>query len=132
MVAEHLQRACLENFLGTVIEGSSRSIETLLFSGEMGTEDRTPLDNDHARATAKLAQLVRERTGADLGLAVHGVPGGQPATENLFQGESYVAIDGDGISQSRTFNYAGRGLPDRRRLTLNALNLIRVNLTQKP
>ena len=132
MVAEHLQRACLDNFVGTVIEGSSRSIETLLFSGEMGTEDRTALDNDHAQATAKRAQMVRERTGADLGLAVHGVPGEQPATENLSQGESYVAIDGDGISQSRTFNYAGRGLPDRRRLTLNALNLIRVNLTQKP
>ena len=92
-------------------------------------------DADGARLTASLARGARERTGAALGLAVHGVPGDEKPAENLARGTSYLALDGviggQSVLRERTYSYAGRGLSDRRRLTLNALNMVRDALMGK-
>ena len=131
MVAERLQRAFLDSFVEGMIGGSSGPIEKLLSGSGNGSKMKSALNEGGAELASALAQAVRERCGADLGLAVHGVPGSQQPTENLAPGESYLAICGEGIFESRTYNYAGRGLPDRTRLSLNALNLVRVALSER-
>ncbi len=131
MVAENLQRASLSRFLGGMIAGSGGSLDSLLIQDGTSPHDT----EDHARLTACLARGVRERTGANLGLAVHGVPADEKPAENLARGTSYLALDGvvggQRVLRERTYSYAGRGLSDRRRLTLNALNIVRDVLTGK-
>ncbi len=135
MVAENLQRASLECFLGGVVGGSTGSTDSLLSQGAPSSQDSYAQNDDHARLTADLARRVKERTGAHIGLAVHGVPGDGKPAENLARGTSYLAIHGairgENVLGERTYSYAGRSLPDRRRLTLNALNLVRSALTGK-
>ncbi len=135
MVAENLQRASLKGFLGGMIAGSGGSIDSLLLQDVALPDVPQGQDEDHALLTASLARAVRERTGAELGLAVHGVPGDEKPAENLARGTSYLALDGviDGhnVLRDRTYSYAGRGQSDRRRLTLNALNVVRDALIGK-
>ncbi len=136
MVAENLQRASLSCFLGGMIAGSGGSMDSLLLQDRVFPIGAQGQKEDHALLTASLARRVREKTGADLGLAVHGVPGDEKPAENLARGTSYLAfngvIGGQNVLRERTYSYAGRGLSDRRRLTLNALNVVRDVLIGKP
>ena len=135
MVAENLQRASLNLFLGGMIGGPGGPMNSLLLHDGALPHGQEEQAEDPARMTADLARAVRERTGAELGLAVHGVPGDEKPAENLARGTSYLALDGiiGGRSalRERTYSYAGRGLSDRRRLTLNALNMVRDALLGK-
>ena len=135
MVAENLQRASLGCFLGGMVGGLDGSMDSLLLREEALSHGPEGQAEDHARLTASLARGVREQTGAQLGLAVHGVPGDEKPAENLARGTSYIALDGvvggQSLFRERTYSYAGRGLSDRRRLALNALNLIRDAVTGK-
>ena len=88
----------------------------------------TRLFQDDAGLTDALARAVRVCSAADLGVAVHVVPGVGQQSENLGQGMTYISVASQDGMRNRVYHYGGRGRPDRIRISLNALDLLRVNL----
>ena len=122
-LAEAVRDAAGGKFVEGVIVNTNEALERLARAG--GEE---PPFADGAKRAAALARALRRATGADLGLAVHAVEEGDQRTENLGRGQTHVALAGDGIAAYRHNASAGRGRPDRRRASLNALSLIRRTL----
>ena len=129
LAAEQLQQASPEYFAEGVIGNSQTSIRRLLaFSRQANQVDKL-LDNP-AALTEELAWAVRAQAESDLGLAVHAVPDPDDRVENLARGQTFVSVtDGTG-SKSRTSSYGGRGRPDRTRMSLNAIELLRTVLLE--
>ena len=130
MAAERLQRASGEQFAEGIVANNVTSIRRVLASAGVTPERTDGLLRDDAVLTDELAVAVRACSGTHLGLAVHVVPEGEQTAENLGQGKTYVAVAGPDFVRKRVYNYAGRGLPDRTRITLNALDLVRVALLE--
>ncbi len=128
MTAERLQRASQELFVEGITGNGVASIRRMLGSFGIGPDRIDALLCDHAGLTDQLARAVRAHSGTDLGLAVHGVAQEGKPTENLGEGKTYLSVAGTDIHANRAYNYAGRGLPDRTRVSLNALDLLRHTL----
>ena len=124
LVAERLQQASSDHLVEGVIANSDGAVRRLL--DVSGASDRVhELSDDPAALTIELALAIRARAESRFGLALHAISDDQRHVENLASGQTYVAVtDGTG-SMSRTYNYAGRGRPDRERMSLNALELLR-------
>ena len=125
---ERLQKASQKHFVGGVIGNSENSMRHLLTASGVRQDRIDGFLHDDPALTDELARAVRIWSETRLGLAVHGVPQGDQSSENLGQGQTYVALVGDGAIRSRVYNYAGRGLPDRLRVSLNAMDLVRLTL----
>ena len=104
------------------------SIHRALTAG--GAERVEALTEDHVSLTDELARAVRIASGTDLGLAVHVVPLGERPSENLGQGNTYMAVASARTIKNRAYNYAGSGRPDRTRISLSALDLVRRMLAE--
>jgi nicotinamide-nucleotide amidase len=129
MVAQQLQDAGQEFFLQGTVGRQPGVLRSVLAASEKGIS-ADDLMGDGAALADGLAAGIRAQTGAALGLAVHSVPEGGNPTENLSEGRTYISVSsGSGTSQ-REYNYAGPGLPDRTRASLNALDLLRVTILQ--
>ena len=129
LVAERIQQASPEHFVEGVIGNSLTSIRRLLaFSRHPDQTDKL-LDNPTALAE-ELAWAIRAQSRSDFGLALHAVPDPDDRVENLARGQTFVSVtDGTG-SSSRTYSYGGRGCPDRTRMSLNAIDLLRMTLLE--
>lgn len=80
--------------------------------------------------TNELAWAVRAQAGSDLGLALYSIPDLTDRSENLARGQTFMTItDGKGFKQ-RLYHMAGRGRPDRTRMSFNALALVRLALLE--
>ena len=121
LLAERLLRASPGRFVEGIIGNGSASIGRLLARSE---DDGDPPD-EPARLADALALAVRARAGSDYGLALHGVPDPGDTAENLARGQTFVSITDGSRFKSRAYNMAGRGRPDRTRLSLNAMELVR-------
>ena len=131
MTAERLQQASRDHFTEGIIGNSTASIRRLLAALGKSSNEMDGLLQDDAGLTDELARAVRVYSGSRLGLAVHVVPqSDQPATQNLGQGKTYMAVAGTDVLRNRAYNYAGRGLPDRTRISLNATDLVRCTLME--
>ena len=86
--------------------------------------------DDPARLCDELARTMRERTGADLGLALHGVPDESDSAQNLARGQTYISVTDGETLRTLSYNSAGRSVPDRTRLSLNAMELVRETLLE--
>ena len=129
LVAERLQEASAEHFVEGIIGNGLTSVRRLLSFSRRPNEVETLLEDSESLAD-ELAWSVRAQAGADLGLAVHGVPEPGDMSENLARGRTFVAItDGKGFRR-RDYNMAGRGRPDRTRMSLNAIELVRTTLLE--
>ena len=136
LVTERLQQASHEHFAEAVVGGGARSVRRLLESSSGVAEIQTLL-KDPAELSKALARAVRTVAGSTIGLALHAIPEpespGSPSAsrvENLARGQTYVAVtDGSGF-RTRTYAYAGRGRPDRTRMSLNAIEVLRVALLE--
>ena len=85
---------------------------------------------DPAELARALAGAVRRGAESDIGLALHAVPESEEHVENLARGQTYIAVtDGAGF-RTQTYAYAGRGRPDRTRMSLNAVELLRTALLE--
>ena len=128
-LAERIQSASAENFVGGLIAGRQGSILALL------SHAREParldgLTEDPLALTDELAWSVRRQFASDFGLALHAVADPNSKLENMAQGQTYISLtDGEKFIQ-RTSPMAGRGQYDRTRMTLNALDLLRVALLE--
>ena len=129
LVAERLQQASGDYFVEGTVGNSPAAVRRLLgrSGGSDGIEE---LLDDPASLTEELARAVKAEAGSDLGLALHAISDPQEQVENLAPGQTFVSItDGSG-SKSRSYAYGGRGRPDRTRMSLNAIELVRIALLE--
>lgn len=129
LLAERVQSASADSFVAGFIATGRPSIRALL------NQAREParldaITEDPLALTDQLAWSVRRQAGSDFGLALHAVADPNSKLENMAQGHTYVSLtDGEKFMQ-RTSSMAGRGQYDRSRMTLNALDLLRVALLE--
>ena len=119
-VADAIQSAADARFVEGAIVNSNSALERIVTAGG----ESPPSENGQARVEA-LARAIRMASGADIGLAVHAVEEGDQRTENLGRGETHIAVS---IADDVTYHHnasAGRGRPDRRRASINAMSLLR-------
>ena len=128
IVATKLHEASADHFVEGTIGNNLGSIRRLI-SG-VGISDVDAYMADQAATTDKLAEAVRTRSGADIGLAVHGVPEPGDMSQNLAKGTTYISVTDGSRSKSRVFNSAGRGVPDRQRTGMYTLGLLRATLME--
>ena len=129
MVAERLQQAGPAHFIEGVIGNSVTSIRRLLAHSRR-PENLDTLLKEPESLVDELAWAVRAYVGADFGLALHGEPDTSDMAENLARGQSFVSITDGERFKTRTYNTAGRGRPDRTRMSVNAIELVRIALSE--
>ena len=127
LLAGRLQTSNSEFFVEGLISNSEATIRRLLqFSNK--SSDLNSLKGDAIKLTQELASCVRSMTGSDLGLALHAIEHPEEEAENLARGRTYISITDGASFKSRNYSYGGRGLPDRTRMSFNAIELLRVAL----
>ena len=121
-VAERVQRASIKHFAEGMINQRLDSLQnTLKLPDKVNPKNEV----EHRDLTEAIAKAVKQRSGSDIGLAVHVVSEDSNKVENLAQGKTYISVT-DGItSNNREYNYGGSGRPDRLRISLNAIDLLR-------
>ena len=129
LVAERMQQASAEHFLEGIIGNSMASIHRLLAHSRQ-PDDRDELLSNPEGLVNELAWAVRAYARADLGLALHGVPDPADLAKNLARGQTIVVVTDGQRFKARIYNSAGRGRPDRTRMSLNAIELVRQALTE--
>jgi len=127
LLAGRLQTSNSEFFVEGLISNSEATTRRLLqFSNK--SSDLNSLNGDAIKLTQELASCVRSMTGSDLGLALHAIEHPEEEAENLARGRTYISITDGASFKSRNYSYGGRGLPDRTRMSFNAIELLRVAL----
>ena len=129
MVADRLQEADADRFQEGIISNGQTALRRLLaFSRRPERIDE--LWSEPQLLADELAWAVRAQAGSDLGLAVYSIPDLTDRSENLARGQTFISItDGKGFKQ-RLYHMAGRGRPDRTRMSFNALALVRLALLE--
>ena len=126
LLADRLQQAGPDRFVEGVVGSGPDSVRRLLEG--MTRADET--DDGPAAVADSLAAAVRARAGSSLGLALHAEPDPEDRAENLARGRMHISVtDGSGYRR-RTYNSAGRGRPDRTRMSLNGADLVRLALLE--
>lgn len=128
-LAERLQRASREHFVAGLIGNSESSVRGLLASAH-SPKSLEQLSQDPVALTEQLAWAVRAQTGSDLGLALHAVTDPESRLENMATGQTFVSLTDGEKFVNRAATTAGRGLHDRMRMTLNAVDLLRTVLME--
>ncbi len=129
LVAERLLEAGPDRFVEGVTANGPDVVRRLLADSRRPDEAEALMWDAESLAD-ELAWAVRARSGAGLGLAVHGVQDPADTAENLARGRTVMSItDGRGFRR-RSYNMAGRGRPDRTRMSLNAIELVRAALVE--
>ncbi|MGE0825781.1 MAG: CinA family nicotinamide mononucleotide deamidase-related protein [Candidatus Binatia bacterium] len=129
MVTDRLQEAERERFLEGIICNGRTSLRRLLaFSRQPEHIDH--LFNDPQTLASELAWAVRVQAGSDLGLALYSLPDLSDTSENLARGQTFISITDGKAFKHRHYHMAGRGRPDRTRMSFNALALVRLVLLE--
>ena len=118
LVAERLLEAGPERFVEGVTANPSagsgqapRDAVTRLLAHSRRPDDVDALPWDAEGLADELAWAVRSRSGADLGLAVHGVQDPGDTAENLARGRTVLSItDGRGVPAA-ILQHGGTGAP---------------------
>lgn len=129
LVAGRLLEASPENFVEGIIGNEEITIRRLLAHSK-AAERADELLSDGEALTGELARAIRQHAGADLGLALHGILDPGETAENLAKGRTVISITDGSAVRSRTYESAGRGGPDRTRMSINALELVRMTLIE--
>lgn len=127
LVADRLQQASREHFIEGIVAPGEQAIRRLLALAH-GDDAVDALLEQPEKLAEALARTVRAQAGSDLGLALHAVEDPHDTAVNLAKGKTYIALaDGQSVT-ARSYNLGGRGRPDRIRMSLNAIALIRSSL----
>ena len=129
MVTDRLQEADRERFFEGIIYNGQTSLHRLLSHSRQAHRVDELLHDPQALAN-ELAWAVRDQAGSDLGLAVYSLPDLTDQSQNLARGQTFISItDGKGF-KTRQYQMAGRGRPDRTRMSFNTLALVRLALLE--
>ena len=127
LVADRLQQAASDQFVEGVVASGLEPARRLLAASRASHEVDLLLE-DPAAATDGLASAIRIQAGSALGLALHARPDPGDSAENLARGQMFISVTDGSNFKRRSYNSAGRGRPDRTRMSLNAANLVRTAL----
>ncbi len=125
LVAGRLLDASPEHFLMGIIGNELMAIQRLLANSRPPVILDEPLPDAEVLA-GEVARAIRSQTGADLGLVLHGIPDIDDTAENLAKGRTIISLTNGSDVRSKLYKSAGRGLPDRTRMSINALELVRM------
>lgn len=129
LVSERFQQASPKHFLQGIVGNNEQSARRLLHYSQQ-PEDIDGLIGDHNRLSEELAWSIKHSTNSDIGLALCGFPDPDDASENLAGGKTMISITDGNTFKSRSYNSAGRGKPDRTRMSLNAIALLRLAIIE--
>ncbi|HEU4344293.1 MAG TPA: CinA family nicotinamide mononucleotide deamidase-related protein [Candidatus Binatia bacterium] len=128
-LAERIQTASAEHFVAGFIGNGRASTQALLTRTRQPAGMDALIENPVA-LTDELAWAVRQQAGSDFGLALHAVADPNSKLQNMAQGQTCISLtDGEKFLQLASL-MAGRGQYDRTRMTLNAIDLLRVALLE--
>jgi nicotinamide-nucleotide amidase len=131
LVADRLQQASRQHFAEGIINNTVNSMRHILRFSRQPDKVEELLSKDDM-LTQELAWAVKNRSETDIGLAVHMVPEEGQTAENLARGKTFIAVVSDKVVKSQEYSFAGRGVPDRTRTSLNSLDLLRHALMEMP
>jgi nicotinamide-nucleotide amidase len=130
LVAERLQEAGAERFAeGIICNGQTPLRRLLAYSRQPNHVEA--LWSEPQTLVNELAVAVRAQAGSDLGLALYSLPDLTDKSENLARGQTFIAITDGRTFKTRHYQMAGRGRPDRTRMSFNALALVRLALLEE-
>jgi nicotinamide-nucleotide amidase len=129
LIAERLQEAEPERFREGVITNGQTPLRRLLAFARHPARIEDLWDKPQQLAE-ELAWAVRAQAGSDLGVALYSLPDLTDRSENLARGQSFMAVTDGNSFKHRHYNMAGRGRPDRTRMSFNALALVRLALLE--
>ena len=129
LVAERLQLASVDYFVQGTVGNSPAAVRRLLARSGRSDGIEELLD-DPASLTDELARAVRADSGSDLGLALHAITNPEEQAENLARGQTFISITDGSSHKNRSYAYGGKGRPDRTRMSLNAIELVRIALLE--
>ena len=73
----------------------------------------------------QMAIMMREKSKSEIALAIHAIVLQEEYVENLSKGQTFISVtDGERFAK-KSYNFAGHGIPDRTRMSLNSLDLLR-------
>ncbi len=116
-----------KSFINGIVINNMESLKNFLsdFYPEYNSNDliNSPLD-----LTMKLSNAIREFSNSNIGLALHARVNTSQKVQNLGSGNTYISIFDGKDYITKSFPYAGRGTPDRLRMAMNAIDLLRSHL----
>ena len=124
-----LQQAGKDNFIEGVIANGSNSVHRFL--SNTGVVNIEAVMGDPESLAKVLANSMRTYASASFGIAIHGIPAEIQTTQNLGQGETYIAITDGTTIKTQKYNMAGRGGPDQDRLSLYGVGMLRQMLLER-
>jgi nicotinamide-nucleotide amidase len=131
LVTGRLLDASHEHVVTGIIGNDITAIQRLLAHSSVPERPEELLsDMGRPTLTAEIARAIRLQAGADLGLALHGVQDPNDTAENLGKGRTVISLTDGNALKSRIYESAGRGIPDRTRMSINAVELVRMALTE--
>jgi nicotinamide-nucleotide amidase len=129
LVADRLQQASAEHFVEATISPAHTPARRLLALSRQ--PDRIDaLLKEPVRLTEELAWAARSQAESDFGLALHAEPDPNDRAVNLAKGKTFISVTNGKTFKNRVYNLGGRGRPDRTRMSLNAIGLLRVALLE--
>ena len=129
LVSERCQKAGSERFLTGLVGNNFESMDKLLKHLGLGHIRDVSMD-DPLVLTRTLSQAIRIYAGSDLGVALHAIPDPDESAENLAKGQTFVSITDGEQFRDRSYDFGGRGIPDRTRMSFNAIDLVRLVLEE--
>lgn len=118
-----------DNFIEGVIANGSNSVHRFL--SNTGVVNIEAVMGDPESLAKVLANSMRTYASASFGIAIHGIPAEIQTTQNLGQGETYIAITDGTTIKTQKYNMAGRGGPDQDRLSLYGVGMLRQMLLER-
>lgn len=128
-LAERLQTASAEHFITGFIGNGATYVRGLLACAR-DPERLTEVVQDPLALTHELAWCAKAQSGADFGLALHAIADPGSKLQNMASGQTYIVLTDGRSFMNRSSPMAGRGLYDRTRMTLNAIDLLRTALIE--
>jgi len=113
-----------KSFLKGIVINENDSLKKFL-SDIYPNDNITDLINSPLELTKKLSNAIRVSSGSKIGLAVHAIVKSDGKIQNLDSGYTYISIFDGKNYITKTFPYAGRGNPDRLRMSINTIDLLR-------
>lgn len=129
LLSDRLHQSNTEQFLESTVSNGLSCMSRLLKSSRYPNHVDSLLTDPQA-LVEELAWSVRTISESELGLAIHTIPDPKQDVENLGKGHTYISITNGSNFRNKQYPYGGRGRPDRLRMSLNAMNQLRLALIE--
>ena len=113
-----------KSFVNGIVINDIDSLKNFL-SDIYPNDNLTDLINSPLDMSKRLSNAIRIFSKSNIGLALHARVNASQNVQNLDSGNTYISIFDGKEYMTKSFPYAGRGNPDRLRMSVNAIDLLR-------